>query len=228
MFEQTNIIIYGKYKRKLKRSITLIVSLVILVSGSLLFGGAVFFYPVSYAYSDEYVQDLFQDEYVQNQLIIGFKDISEFRGKEKQYRDEVEKVKKLQLQEIDNNTFAIKADDLQKNPISVVNRFKNSRFVEYVEPNYLGEIEVMPNDALYESRTRLYSGAINCEEGWGIATGGGPIIAIVDTGIMASHEDLPNLVPGYSAVSGDNSATTLFTVMALCAQVLQVHLVITE
>jgi len=134
-----------------------------------------------------------------DEIIIKFFDKSLFPGKEKQYDDEVAKVLKDGLYVVTDNVYVIKAEDLSTNPNAVLNRYKNSKFIEYVEPNYTRDDTAVPNDPGFKSYTSLYT-ALNAQKGWDIASGGGAIIAIIDSGI-ASHPDLPKPVASYSAVS---------------------------
>jgi len=132
-----------------------------------------------------------------DEIIIKFHDRSQFPGKEKQYDDEVAKVLKDQLSLVTENVYVVKAQDLSKNPNAVLNRYKNSAFIDYVEPNYLAELSIEPNDPNYKAQKASLT-AINAQAGWDIVTGGGPAVAIVDTGV-AQVADLPKLLPGYSA-----------------------------
>ena len=135
-----------------------------------------------------------------DEIIIKFFDKSQFAGKEKQYDDEVAKVLKDGLSVVTDNVYVVKAADLSKNPNAVLNRYKNSQFIEYVEPNYTADFEAAPNDPNYTTLKALLT-ALNAQAGWDIVTGGGPIVAVVDSGV-AVHPDLPGLLPGYSAVAG--------------------------
>ena len=140
-----------------------------------------------------------QESEILDEIIIKFFDKSLVPGKEKQYDDEVAKVLKDGIFVVTDNVYVVKAEDLSKNPNAVLNKYKNSKFIEYVEPNYTRESTVAPNDPGFKTYTSLYT-ALNAQNGWDIASGGGPIIAIIDSGI-ANHADLPKPVASYSAVS---------------------------
>ena len=137
-------------------------------------------------------------EYILDEIIIKFKEPSQVPGKEKQLRQEIEKVNKVGFVET-LGVYVVKADDLQQNPNAVLNRFKNNKYIEYVEPNYKLTTEYVPNDPNYKIQT-LNLNLTNAAAGWDILKGGGPIIAVVDSGVK-THPDLPPLLPGYSAVS---------------------------
>jgi len=140
-----------------------------------------------------------------DEIIVKFFDRSQFPGREKQYDDEVQKILKDGLSVVTNNVYVVKADGLKRNPNAFLNRFKNSKFIEYVEPNYIVKLSREPNDPNYTTLKTLLS-TINAQVGWDIITGGdpikgdGPIVAVIDSGVV-QHPDLPKLLPGYAAVS---------------------------
>ena len=62
--------------------------------------------------------------------------------------------------------------------------------VEYAEANYIAYALKAPNDELYPHQWHLYNtsyGGIQAESAWGISTGSGAVVAILDTGI--AYED---------------------------------------
>jgi thermitase len=81
--------------------------------------------------------------------------------------------------------------------------------VEYAELNYLYYIFATPNDSFFSSQYSLYSSSyqgIDAISGWDLEQGSQSItIAIVDTGIDYTHEDLAgkNVVKGYDFVNED-------------------------
>ena len=136
---------------------------------------------------------------VLNEIFIKFVDPADVPGKEKQLQNEIDKVKKIGFIEA-LGVYIVRADDLEKNPNAVLNRFKNSRFIEYIEPNYLLGYSKAPNDQFYKTLSELLT-IINAQAGWDITTGNGvPAVAVVDSGV-ASHPDLPEPRAGYSVVS---------------------------
>jgi len=140
-----------------------------------------------------------QEAEMLDEMIVKFFDRSEFPGREKQYDDEVAKILKDGLSVVTDNVYVVKAEGLRRNVNAFLNRFKNSRFIEYVEPNYLFNQEREPNDPAYSSQKALLT-ALNAQAGWDIVTGGGPIVAVVDSGVI-QHPDLPKLLTGHAAVS---------------------------
>ncbi|MCL1982008.1 MAG: DUF5011 domain-containing protein [Clostridiales bacterium] len=135
-----------------------------------------------------------------DQVIVMFFDRSNFPGKEKQYDDEVAKVVKDGLSVVANNVYVVKAEGLSKNPNAILNKYKNSKFIAYAEPNFKGAFSATPNDPNYTTLKALLT-AINAQNGWDIVKNGGPPVAVVDSGVY-QHPDLPKLLPGYSAVAG--------------------------
>jgi thermitase len=73
--------------------------------------------------------------------------------------------------------------------------------VEYAEPIYIGDVQWIPNDPLYESQRHHQT--INSEGAWDIEQGSEEIvIAIIDTGVDYTHEDLSsNMLQGYDFVN---------------------------
>ena len=156
-----------------------------------------------FSFDSENAREIAEAEYDINTIIISFRDVSEFPGKEKQYWNEVEKVTAWGMDYIDAlDAYVVAIEDLDKNPNAVLNRFKNSKFIESVELNYLADFCIVtPNDPQYKLFQSTNLNTINAPEGWELITGGGPIIAVIDSGV-ANHPDLPPLLAGYSAVAG--------------------------
>ncbi|MDR0491778.1 MAG: S8 family serine peptidase, partial [Oscillospiraceae bacterium] len=138
-------------------------------------------------------------EYVLDEIIIKFLPRESFPGEEKQYDDEVAKVLKDGLDLISENEYLVKSEDFKKNPNATLNRYKNSSFIEYVQPNYIAHFDFTPNDPNYKSQATVLT-VLGAQAGWDIINGGGPIIAVIDSGI-AVHPDLPAPVSSYSAVA---------------------------
>ena len=90
-----------------------------------------------------------------------------------------------------------------KNPRALAKLLKNNKNIEYIEPDEEMEFFLIPDDPNYKTYQSSTLNIINAPAGWDISTGtGGPIIAVIDSGVTAGHPDLPPLLPGYSAVPG--------------------------
>ena len=153
-----------------------------------------------YAFDDENKRQLDGD--YADALIVKFKPISEFPGKEKQYENEIDKLNKVGFIE-GVGAYVIKADDLKKNPNAVLNRFKNNKFIYSVEPDYLAFFDYVPNDPNYSRSQATPLTTIGAQAGWDILKGSNfAPIAVIDSGVISTHPDLPLLVNGYSAVAG--------------------------
>ena len=63
-------------------------------------------------------------------------------------------------------------------------------FVEYAEPNYLLRVAETPNDPRYTDGTLWGMNQIAMPGAWDVATGGGPVVAVIDTGADYNHPDL--------------------------------------
>ena len=88
-------------------------------------------------------------------------------------------------------------------------------YIEYVEPNYLVQIDVVPSDPSYSQLWGLnnvgqtggtFDADIDAAEAWDIETGSSSIVvADIDTGIDPNHEDLAGQIwvnPGEIAGNG--------------------------
>ena len=146
-------------------------------------------------------------DYVHDEIIIGFKDISEFPGKEHQYNQEQNKILKdgFSYHEIKPNVYVINVGDLTRNPNAVLNRYKNSQFIEYVELNHLGYIELIPNDANYKNTGSVQANVIKAEAGWDIISQSRVPVAIIDTG-LGKNNDLP-IIKTWNVTNNTTDAT---------------------
>lgn len=141
-----------------------------------------------------------QGEHVLDEIIIKFKEPWQVPGKEKQLQHEIEKVEKVGFVE-SLGVYVVKVDEFNKNPNAVLNRFKNNKYIEYVEPNYIVSMDSIPNDPNYKGMSIVLN-LLNAPAGWDIIQGSNlATIAVVDSGVV-NHPDLPPLLSGYSAVGG--------------------------
>jgi len=138
---------------------------------------------------------------VPGRVIIKFRDPRDVQGEEKQLQREIDKIGEKVGLIAAQKAFVVQIDDMENDPNATLNRLKNNRFIEYVEPDYILEYSSEPNDPYYKTQSAVLK-MINAPAGWDIATGKNmesPLVAVVDSGI-ASHSDLP-LFNGLSSVS---------------------------
>ncbi len=82
-------------------------------------------------------------------------------------------------------------------------RYENMPGVEYAEPEYRYFMQQVPNDDYYADQWALPK--IKAPQAWDVTTGGGVIVAVVDTGVDYSHEDLDGkVIKGYDYVNSDD------------------------
>src|SRR5207253_405036 len=82
--------------------------------------------------------------------------------------------------------------------------------IEFVEPDYLLPPNATPNDTYYSSQWHLPR--IQAPQAWDISTGASSVIlAILDTGIDATHPDLaPKLVAGWNFYDNNSDTTEVY------------------
>ncbi len=136
--------------------------------------------------------------YAPDELIVKFK--PGLKGDEK--RNIHAKMNAQERASIDELGVSVVKIPKGQTPKGAADSYKKNPNIEYVEPNYEGVFDIDPDDTYYGSRQPQLT-LLNASEGWDILTGGGPIVAIVDSGI-ASHPDLPALESGYNFI--DNNA----------------------
>lgn len=75
---------------------------------------------------------------------------------------------------------------------SLIEDLRQQPEVLYVELNFVSEATFQPNDPIYNDPTRVYAPQlIHAEAAWDVTTGNANVIvAIVDSGVNAGHEDL--------------------------------------
>jgi len=108
---------------------------------------------------------------------------------------ELKKIVKIKLesdQKAINRPFGIESNFFIGEPSEekrLISKLKEDPNVEYAEPNYLYQTSLTPDDPFLDQQWGLTQ--IQSQEGWDINTGSIDMaIAIIDTGIDYSHEDL--------------------------------------
>lgn len=85
-------------------------------------------------------------------------------------------------------------------------RLRASRLFRSVERNYLVEGNETPNDPLYPAQWALAT--VQAPSAWDITRGFGVTMAVVDSGVDATHPDLAGqLVGGFNAITGTTDTT---------------------
>lgn len=98
--------------------------------------------------------------------------------------------------------------DLDIDQLSELINFLNSKdFIEYTEPNFLLKLSIgSVNDPEYVLGNQWGLDKIQAGKAWGISTGDGVIVSVIDDGIDYSLPDLRNQVPyGYDFEQNDNT-----------------------
>ena len=91
---------------------------------------------------------------------------------------------------------------------ATLNVLQRNPHVQYAEPNYVGApLDTTPNDSLYGEQWGLQK--VRAPAAWSTATGSASIVvAVIDTGVNASHPDLAGKVmAGYDFANNDSDPT---------------------
>lgn len=104
------------------------------------------------------------------------------------------------------NIFLVELENKKADVKKIIKDYQNNPDIEYAEPNYLATIQFVPNDPLYTQQWSHNNS--NTPNGWDIHKGSPKtIIAIIDTGVDYTHEDLAANIwrgrygnPGYDFV----------------------------
>ncbi len=90
---------------------------------------------------------------------------------------------------IDLSSFVKIKFSLKKNINEIISAYQKNTNVEYVQPNYIHQIHMAPDDSLFSEQMALQ--VIHAEQAWDVQLASAEIIvSVIDTGIDYNHEDL--------------------------------------
>jgi subtilisin family serine protease len=102
----------------------------------------------------------------------------------------------------DERPMTIAVDDAEK----AIAELKASEDIEYVEPNYVIEAEIIPNDWPYPGQWSYMA----LESAWNFIDERGPgekvVVALIDSGVDITHPEFQGmLIPGYDFANNDDT-----------------------
>ena len=108
------------------------------------------------------------------------------------------------IPKIDVRIMKVPAGKTVEEMMTVLSRNPN---IEFVEPDFVVQTMLTPNDP-YFANWQMGLKNTSAEEAWDITTGSSSVvIAVLDTGVFAGHEDLAGKVTaGYNFVGGNTNA----------------------
>lgn len=166
------------------------------VSGSIEINHNWSFSKVENSNNSEYYNNEFNDlnlyssnknDFVPNQLIVGFHEVTSFSKRENTLKSINANILS------DNNILSAYLIEFH-NEIDIydkINKLSKDSSVKYVEPNYIFQANSIktPNDPYYQYQ--WHYPLIRLPQAWSVTTGNSNIrVAVLDTGVDSSHEDL--------------------------------------
>ncbi|HON44491.1 MAG TPA: S8 family serine peptidase [Planctomycetota bacterium] len=136
----------------------------------------------SISYAGQYyasVEEMLQHPHRSNSFIISFTDDTPELEIHAQFQD----LGAISYKKLDENKKTYVVHISTRTELrSCLDQFFNTRSVRYVEPNYVYELEMIPNDPYYGEQDNLR--LIGCERAWDKITTATKKVGIIDTGVF--------------------------------------------
>lgn len=144
-----------------------------------------------------------QAEFVPGELIVKFRSGVSLQSVQTLSAGgvQLQQVRPLSLE----NTYLYRTIQTREAVLGGLSALQTRADVEYAQPNFILRPQATPNDPRFADQWNLP--AINLPAAWDLTKGSGNVtVAVLDTGIVSSHEDLSGkLVSGYNFISDVNN-----------------------
>jgi len=129
-----------------------------------------------------------QQEYASGYVFIKFKEtptITTYSSTEQQSTQNILVATSLEnFESIDAKLIKLKDLSVQ----DAIDLYKDNPSIEYIEPDYIVSINAVPNDPYYSNLWGMDK--INAPQAWDVEQGTDILVAVIDTGVDYTHEDL--------------------------------------